>query len=93
MVGRGHPDLVVVHCDVELVIKLEGLSPDHPAAPESVASVQALGLGGHIQDVLLTCQRPHALPCAAPAASAQWWSPFSARLGARLSLLASNLCW
>lgn len=64
------PDLVVVHGDVELVVEFEGLAPNHAAAPEGVAGGHALRLGGHVQDVFPAAQRPHGLPCVAPAASA-----------------------
>jgi len=62
------PDLVVVDGDVELVVELEGLAPEHAAAPEGVAGIPALRLGRHVQDVLAAGQRPHALPCAVPGA-------------------------
>lgn len=60
----GWPDLVVVDGDVELIVELEGLAPDHAAAPEGVAGVPELCLGSHIQDIFPAGQRPHALPCA-----------------------------
>lgn len=59
----GWPDLVVVDGDVELVVELEGLAPDHAAAPEGVAGVPELRLCCHIQDVFPAGQWPHALPC------------------------------
>lgn len=60
----GWPDLVVVHSDVELIVELEGLAPDHAAAPEGVAAVPELCLSCHIQDVFPAGQWPHTLPCA-----------------------------
>lgn len=53
--------LVIVHGDVELIVKLESQTPYNSSEPQTVVGIHWLCLRGNIQDVLALVQGPNIL--------------------------------